>query len=108
MILAWRRISAIIFDCYSQLQAGPRSSFIYSNGGTNWLANALTNIYRQGLRRLSHGWLFTPPGVTANDIRWRTPAHFYNDLVYGLPATEFNGGMMDNVNAMAAAGLFVT
>jgi CubicO group peptidase (beta-lactamase class C family) len=104
LILTWKRISAIIFDCYSQLQAGPRSSFIYSNGGTNWLANALTNIYRQGLRRLTTDRLFTPPGVTGNDIRWRTPAHFFNDLVDGLPATEFNGGMMGNVNATARLG----
>jgi CubicO group peptidase (beta-lactamase class C family) len=75
------------FDCYSQLQASPRCSFIYSNGGTNWLDNALTNIYRQDLRRLTTDRLFTPPGLTGNDISWRTPAHFFNDLVDGLPAT---------------------
>ena len=72
---------------YAQLQAAPGTTHIYSNGGTNWLGNALTNIYRQGLRTLSTNRLFTPLGLTSNDIRWRTPPIYFKDLIYGVTAT---------------------
>ena len=48
--------------------------------------------------------LFRPLGLTSDDIRWRTPAGNFTDPVYGIPATEFNGGMSANVNAMARLG----
>ena len=89
---------------YSALQAQPGTKFIYSNSGTNWLANALTNAYRQDLRQLTANRLFAPLGLTSNDVRWRTSAGSFPDPVYGLPATDFNGGMLANVNAMARLG----
>ena len=89
---------------YSQLQAKPGTTFIYSNCGTNWLANAITNIYHRDLRPLSSLRIFHPLGLTSNDITWRTPPIYFKDLVYGVVATEFNGGMLGNVNAMARLG----
>ena len=52
----------------------------------------LTRVYRQDLRQLTEARLFAPLGLTGDDVRWRTPAYFFNEPVYGLPATEFNGG----------------
>ena len=89
---------------YSKLQAKPGTTFIYSNCGANWLANALTNRFRQDLRVLATARLFHPMWLSGSDISWRTPATFFTDPVYGLPATEFNGGMLANVNAMARLG----
>jgi CubicO group peptidase (beta-lactamase class C family) len=89
---------------YGKLLAQPGTRWIYSNGGTNWLANALTNVYAEDLRQLTQRRLFTPLGLTGNEIRWRTPAIYFKDLVYGRPATEFNGGMSASVNAMARLG----
>ena len=86
------------------MQAQPRTKYIYSNCGTNWLANALTNVFRQDLRSLTQSRLFSPLGLTSNDIRWRTPARYFPDPVYGIPATEFNGGMLANADAMARFG----
>lgn len=89
---------------YSALQAKPGTTYIYSNCGTNWLANAITNRFRQDLRVLASDRLFHPLWLSGKDIAWRTPAIFFTDKVYGLPATEFNGGITANVNAMARLG----
>jgi len=89
---------------YSQLQAKPGTKFIYSNCGANWLANAITNCFRKDLRVLASSRLFHPLWLNGDDISWRTPAYFFTDPVYGLPATEFNGGMLANVEAMARLG----
>ena len=35
---------------YSALVAPPRTKYVYSDSGTNWLANAVTNIFRRDLR----------------------------------------------------------
>ncbi len=91
-------------SAYSSLIAKPGSTYIYSDCGANWLANALTNCFRQDLRLLTQTRLFQPLGLTSDDIRWRTPAANFKDPVYGIPATEFNGGMSANVNAMARLG----
>ena len=89
---------------YSALVARPGTKYIYSDCGTNWLANALTNVFRQDLRSLTQSRLFGPLGLTSTDIRWRTPARYFPDPVYGIPATEFNGGILANVDAMARLG----
>jgi CubicO group peptidase (beta-lactamase class C family) len=45
---------------YSALEARPGTKWIYSNTGTNWLANVLTHVYRQDLRQLTETRLFAP------------------------------------------------
>ena len=44
----------------SALAARPGTKFIYSDGGTNWLAALLTKVYGQDLRTLAQSRLFTP------------------------------------------------
>ncbi|MFL5332519.1 MAG: hypothetical protein ACJ8H8_04940 [Geminicoccaceae bacterium] len=77
---------------HSKLQVKPGTSYIYGDYGTNWLANAITNRFRQDQRFLASTRLFHRMWLTGDDIAWRTPALFFTDPVYGLPATEFNGG----------------
>ena len=89
---------------YAPLVAKPASKYIYSDTGPNWLANALTNAYRQDLRQLTLARLFQPLGLTNNDIYWRKKNINFPEPVYGIPATEFNGGMSANVDAMARLG----
>lgn len=90
---------------YSELEAEPGTRWIYSNCGTNWLANVLTHRFGQNLRELTRDRLFGPMGLTEDDIQWRTPAIFFTEPVGDLPATEFNGGMLANVDAMVRLGL---
>jgi CubicO group peptidase (beta-lactamase class C family) len=89
---------------YAALIAQPGSRYIYSDTGPNWLANALTNSYRQNLRDLTLARLFQPLGLTSEDIDWRKTNINFTEPVYGIPATEFNGGMSANADAMARLG----
>ena len=90
---------------YSELETAPGTRWIYSNCGSNWLSNVLTRSFGQDLRELTRTRLFGPLGLTDDDVRWRTPAIFFKEPVDGLPATEFNGGMLANVDAMARLGM---
>jgi CubicO group peptidase (beta-lactamase class C family) len=90
---------------YGELEAEPGTRWSYSNCGTNWLANVLTDRFGQDLRELTWNRLFGPMALSDADVQWRTPAMFFTEPVHGLPATEFNGGMLANVDAMARLGL---
>ena len=90
---------------YGELEAEPGTRWSYSNCGTNWLANVLPDRFGQDLRELTWNRLFGPMGLSDADVQWRTPAMFFTEPAHGLPATEFNGGMLANVDAMARLGL---
>ena len=84
----------------SALAARPGTKFIYSDGGTNWLAALLTQVYGQDLRTLAQARLFTPIGVPSTAAKW-SPM----DAQYQMPPTcRFNGGMLANVDTMARLG----
>src|SRR4051794_26220366 len=84
----------------SALVARPGSQFLYSDGGTNWLAALLTKVYGQDLRTLAQSRLFTPIGVPASAAKW-SPM----DAQYQMPPTcRFNGGMQASVDTMARFG----
>src|SRR5215213_6960065 len=84
----------------SALVAQPGTKFLYSDGGTNWLAALLTKVYGQDLRTLAQSRLFTPIGVPSSAAIW-SPL----DAQYQMPPTcRFNGGMMTNVDTMARLG----
>lgn len=89
---------------YAPLVAAPASKYFYSDTGPNWIANALTNSYRQNLRQMTQTRLFQPLGLRSSDIMWRAKNINFTETVYGIPATEFNGGMSANVDAMARLG----
>ena len=84
----------------SALAARPGTKFIYSDGGTNWLAALLTQVYGQDLRTLAQSRLFTPIGVPSSAAKW-SPM----DTQFQMPPTcRFNGGMLANVDTMARFG----
>ena len=89
---------------YSRLQFAAGTKFLYSDGGTNWLGNALTNAFGRDLRTVSQSRLFGPLGLTSSDITWRTPASNFPDKVYGIASSDCNGGMNASVDAMARLG----
>ena len=84
----------------SALAARPGTKYIYSDGGTNWLAALLTKAFGQDLRALAQSRLFSPIGVPSSAAKWSLM-----DAQYRMPPTcRFNGGMLASVDTMARLG----
>jgi CubicO group peptidase (beta-lactamase class C family) len=96
---------------FEALAFTPGTTFFYSDGGLNWLADVLTVAYQQDLSVLLNTRVWSKIGMVANnDIQWRTnvfrpaatrPAGFPANLVY----RELAAGVISNVNSMARVGL---
>jgi CubicO group peptidase (beta-lactamase class C family) len=81
----------------------PGTEWHYSDGGPNWLADCLTKTYRQDLSTLMFRRVFTPIGITKQDLSWRRNAYRDRKLD-GIERREFGSGISANVNAMARLG----
>ena len=81
----------------------PGTRWAYSDAGPNWLAECLTLVYRRDLNDLLFERLFTPIGITEEDLVWRKHA-YRPDLLDGLKRREFGSGISANVDAMARFG----
>ena len=53
---------------YEKLLFEPGTQWYYSDGGPNWLAECLTLIYRQDLQEFMFERVFTPIGITKEDL----------------------------------------
>jgi len=110
---------------FGQIVDPPGTTWRYSDGGLNWLADALTSNYTQDLNALFASRLYPVIGITkmsdagpgagtGNDIFWRRNA-FRRDTdgdgdpaprpIPGLEYREFASGLFINVNAMSRIGL---
>src|SRR5262249_36184582 len=61
---------------YGVLLYDPGTHWSYSDGGLNWLADLLTNVYTQDLNTLMNSRVWTVLGIdgagqTSDDLRWR-------------------------------------
>lgn len=81
----------------------PGTKWAYSDGGPNWLADCLTLVYHRDLRDVMFERVFTPLGITPDDLRWRDNAYRPKTL-RGIPRREFGSGVHANVDAMARFG----
>lgn len=89
---------------YEKLIFEPGTKWSYSDGGPNWLAECITLAYRQDVERLMFDRVFTPLGITHNDLAWRNNSYRPKEID-GIPRREFGSGISANVNAMARVGL---
>ncbi len=89
---------------YEKLLFPPGTQWHYSDGGPNWLAECLTRVYGRDLNDVLFERVFTPIGVTTNDLRWRKHAYRL-DQIDGIKRREFGSGFSANWNAMARLGL---
>ncbi|MBI1897227.1 MAG: serine hydrolase [Acidobacteria bacterium] len=89
---------------YEPLLFRPGTKWSYSDGGPNWLAECLTLAYGRDLEELMFERVFTPLGITRDDLRWRGNAYRPKDI-RGIPRREFGSGIHANVDAMARIGL---
>lgn len=99
---------------YPVLQYQPGTTFFYSDGGLNWLADTLTAVLNQDLATVLNTSVWTPLGVNStaggdgsvnvpqgSDVHWRDSASGRTNLAN----REFNSGIDANANAMARVGL---
>jgi CubicO group peptidase (beta-lactamase class C family) len=88
---------------YEKLLFRPGTKWHYSDGGPNWLAECVTLEYRRDVRDLLFERVFTPLGISAQDLVWRNNA-YRDHALDGLPRREFGSGVRANVDAMARIG----
>jgi CubicO group peptidase (beta-lactamase class C family) len=95
---------------YGELQFTPGTTWSYSDGGLNWLADVLTEVYAQDLSTLLNQRVWSVIGLrTPDDIRWRSMAGGFRPNPRASNPTlqyrELASGIQANVNAMARVGL---
>ncbi|MEX2263855.1 MAG: serine hydrolase [Bryobacteraceae bacterium] len=81
----------------------PGSKWSYSDGGPNWLADCLTTLYGRDLQDVLFERVFTPLGITHDDLSWRENAYRPKELK-GIPRREFGSGIHANVDALSRIG----
>jgi CubicO group peptidase (beta-lactamase class C family) len=88
---------------YERLLFEPGSHWHYSDGGPNWLAECLTLLYHRDLQDVMFERVFTPLGITRDDLQWRN--NQYRDRkLDGVPRREFGAGIHANVDALSRLG----
>jgi CubicO group peptidase (beta-lactamase class C family) len=87
---------------YTSLLFQPGTKWFYSDGGPNWLAEAITLQYQQDLNTVMFDRVFSPLGIDSSDLRWRSNI-YRPDKINGIKRREF-GGINANVDAMARIG----
>ncbi len=89
---------------YEPILFAPGKMWSYSDGGPNWLADCLTLAYRRDLEDLLFERVFTPIGISRDDLRWRDNQYRPHEIE-GIPRREFGSGVHADVEAMARLGL---
>jgi CubicO group peptidase (beta-lactamase class C family) len=88
---------------YIKLLFKPGSTWAYSDGGANWLADLLTVRFGSDLQNVMSARVFEPLGITAADLTWRRH-NYRDDTIKGIGRREFGSGIRANVDAMARLG----
>ena len=88
---------------YTNLVFQPGTKWLYSDGGPNWLAECVTLVYRRDVDELMFERIFTPLGITRQDLVWRKNS-YRDKQIEGLERREFGSGISANVDAMARLG----
>jgi CubicO group peptidase (beta-lactamase class C family) len=93
-------------DKYSPLLDQPGTVFRYSDGGLNWLADILTNVYKQDLETLLIERVWNVLGVSeGSDVEWRSNVNHSLTNAEGIVQRELASGMTINIQSMARVGL---
>jgi CubicO group peptidase (beta-lactamase class C family) len=85
------------------LKFKPGTTWFYSDGGANWLADVLTQVYREDLNSVLFSRVFTTLGITHDMLVWRENS-YRPDLLNGVKRREISSGIDINVDAMARIG----
>lgn len=90
---------------YGSLVAEPGTTWLYSDGALNWLADVLTEVYAQDLNTLLSERVWSVLGISGDDVLWRANAWRPQTNSAGIATRELASGMQVNTNAMARVGL---
>ncbi len=88
---------------YAPLLFEPGTTWNYSDGGPNWLAECLTLVYRRDLNDVLFERIFKPIGIAPHEIVWRKHA-YRPERIGEIRSREFGSGFQANVNAMSRIG----
>lgn len=88
---------------YGKLLFEPGTKWLYSDAGPNWLAECVTLAYRRDVDDLMFERVFTPLGITRDDLVWRRNS-YRPHKIDGILRREFGSGVSANVDAMARIG----
>ncbi len=88
---------------YEKLLFQPGTRWHYSDGGPNWLAECITLEYRRDLQDVMFQRVFTPLGISRDDLRWRTN-QYREARIEGIVRREFGAGIHANVKALSRLG----
>ena len=81
----------------------PGTTWSYSDGGANWLADVLTVIFGTDLNSVMFDRVFSKLGIRTTDLVWRKNA-YRGDTINGIKRREFGSGISASVDAMARIG----
>ncbi len=85
------------------LQFEPGTTWSYSDGGANWLADVITQVYGEDLNSLLFSRVFSRIGITEDMLIWRDNSS-RTDMLNGVKRREISSGIDTNVDAMARIG----
>ena len=85
------------------LEFEPGTTWFYSDGGANWLADVLTQTYAEDLDSVLFSRVFSPIGITHDMLSWRDNAS-RSDKLNGIKRREISSGIDISVDAMARIG----
>jgi len=88
---------------YGTLLFEPGTQWFYSDAGPNWLAECLTLAYGRDLDTLMFERVFTPLGISRDDLRWRDN-QYRDHQIDGISRREFGAGIHANVEALSRLG----
>jgi CubicO group peptidase (beta-lactamase class C family) len=94
---------------YISLVYRPGTTWFYSDGGVNWLADVLTEVYGEDLNTLLFSRVWSTMGITDASVTpngsliWRANAA-RDDRLNGVKRRELASGISANVDAMARIG----
>jgi CubicO group peptidase (beta-lactamase class C family) len=88
---------------FGRLQFKPGTTWLYSDGGANWLADVLTQVYAEDLNSVLFSRVFSTIGITNDMLIWRENAS-RTDKLNGVKRREIASGIEANVDAMARIG----
>lgn len=88
---------------YTRLLFESGTKWDYSDSGPNWLAECITLVYRRDLDTLMFERIFSPIGISREDLIWRKN-QYRPELIEGIKRREFGAGISANVDGMARFG----
>jgi CubicO group peptidase (beta-lactamase class C family) len=88
---------------YIDISYAPGTTWLYSDGGANWLADVMTVAFGEDLNDVMWNRILTPLGIESSRFDWRSHAT-RDDLIDGIKRREISSGIFVSVDAMARIG----